>query len=93
MKIGLRFSLLEINTSFIIIILIGLPNCHEKKNEDARFSFPGFHGKSNKDIFIFNNYSFVPLIARKFLGKKYNKYFLILFIILTFLGIFYGGYF
>ena len=32
-----------------------------------------FLGKPNEDRFIFNNYSFVQLIIRRFLGKKYNE--------------------
>ena len=39
------------------------------------FSFLGFLGKQNKDRFIFNNYSFVLLIARRFSRKKYYEIF------------------
>ena len=34
-----------------------------------------FLGKPNKHRFIFNNYSFVPLIIERFLGNKYNEIF------------------
>ena len=34
-----------------------------------------FLGKPNKHRFIFNNYSFVPLIIGRFLGNKYNEIF------------------
>ena len=42
------------------------------------FSFLGFFflGKPNEDRFIFYNYSFVPLIIRRFVGKKYNEIFI-----------------
>ena len=42
------------------------------------FSFLGFFffGKPNEDRFIFYNYSFVPLIIRRFVGNKYNEIFI-----------------
>ena len=39
------------------------------------FLFCFWGGKPNKYRFIFNNYSFVPLIIGRFLGNKYNKIF------------------
>ena len=39
------------------------------------FSFLGFLGKLNEEIFIFNNYLFVPLIAKRFPENKYNEIF------------------
>ena len=48
----------------------------------------GFSGKQNEDRFIFNNYSFVPLITMRFPGKKYSP---ILIIIFMFLEIFFMG--
>ena len=45
--------------------------------EDA-FSFPSFFflGKPNEDRFSFYNYSFVPLIIGRFVGRKYNEIFI-----------------
>ena len=45
------------------------------------------------DIFIFNNYSFVPLIAMRFLRKKYNKIFSNVVHYFHVLGIFYEDIF
>ena len=65
MKIGMM-GLGNEKSSFYYLL-----RCHEKQDV---FSFLGFLGKLNEDIFIFKNYLFVPLIVgRRFLGKKYNK--------------------
>ena len=47
--------------------------------QEDPFSFLGFFfffGKPNEDRFIFNNHSFVQLIIKRFLGKKYNEIFI-----------------
>ena len=95
MKNGFRFHGLEINTPFIMIILIGLPNCHKKKKLRLHVFLSWVSlGKSNKDILTFNNYSFVSLIARRFSRKKYNKIFFDFFsFFFMFLVDFYEGYF
>ena len=47
--------------------------------KEYAFSFLGFFfflRKPNEDRFIFYNYSFVSLIIRRFVGKKYNEIFI-----------------